>query len=336
MVLYEDSIRLLNGGETPSIKEKSNLRAILEDVNSPVTQKLHAKLFQAVIDKKHIDFGDIAKSEGNIKQYSGYQTMMDTLNTLMQLAQEQKSKDVVKYVNVVLTAIHNIEDLSSTYARGFQTKSDYVMLEYNTYVYMCVEATTALLYDFTDYIKNVSAMKVEISIRNTNNRADLFFFNQLASFNNVNATMGMDYRKYLDSCSNKGKEGFTGLSTDGMIGLGAVLAVAVSIVPITRKAISFVYKVRGDVSNELQMQANFLEMNKACVEANPAMTIEEKKKVLNKQEKLKRNLESYAAKIKVKNVRAENESAKTMKSEDKMFSVSNLKDEVSNSDFQIM
>lgn len=336
MVLYEESISLLNGGSAPTdCRETLNLRAILEDVNSPVTQKLHAKLYQAVIDKKHIDFGDIAKSEGNIKQYSGYPSMMDTLNTLMQLAQEQKSKDVVKYATIVTTAIHNIENLSSTYARGFQMKSDYVMLEYNTYVYMCVEATTALIYDFTDYIKNVTSMKMEISIRNTNQRADLFFFQQLKAFNDVNASMGMDYRKYLDTCSNRGKDGFTG-NIDEIIGIGAIVTVALSIVPITRKAISFVYKVRGDISKELQIQANFLEMNKSCVEANPGLTVDQKKKILSKQEKLKRNLESLSAKIKVKNVRAEKESATSMKSEDKMFSVDNLKDEVSSSDFQIM
>jgi hypothetical protein len=44
---------------------------ILEDATSPVTAKYKEKLFDSVIKRGHIDFGDIPASKGNIRTYSG-------------------------------------------------------------------------------------------------------------------------------------------------------------------------------------------------------------------------------------------------------------------------
>lgn len=94
--------------------------------------------------------------------------MMEVLNTIDGLANEQKNKEVMEYVAVVKKAISNIENLSSSYAKGFINKSDYVMLEYNTYVYTCIEATSSLLYEFVEYIKRPDQQVMTIQLKNTN------------------------------------------------------------------------------------------------------------------------------------------------------------------------
>ena len=65
---YIDNCHILSESTDGSfpVAESEQIRLVLEDVNSPVTRKYQEKMFQAVMDKAHIDFGDIPKSAGNI------------------------------------------------------------------------------------------------------------------------------------------------------------------------------------------------------------------------------------------------------------------------------
>ena len=109
--LYTESLLVLRDG----INSDEYVQTILEDANSPVTRKYQEKLYESIINKSHIDFGDIPKSNGNIRNYSGYNSMVETLDVIANLAIEKKANNVIEYVDIVKTAIHNIEELSSTY-----------------------------------------------------------------------------------------------------------------------------------------------------------------------------------------------------------------------------
>lgn len=314
--------------------EFERVQSILEDANSPITKKYQEKLFQSVIDKGHIDFGDIPKSAGNIKAYKGYNNMVETLTTLNSLAIDQKNKTVIEYTSIVQKAISNIEQLSSTYSKGFISKTDYVILEYNTYVYTCVEATTTLLYTFVDYMKRPDQDTMTITLSNSTLRADLFYIEQLKKFNNVNDKMGIDYRKMLESLCSKGKNNFLG--AEMVIGIAAVSVAAMAIVPITRELIYRFYHLRGSLSKSLEMQASFLEMNAACVQSNEVMTAEKKKKVLDKQLKLKNKLLKLSDFLKVKGVKSSQNSARDIKASNKMLTLDNLQADVSSSPIEFI
>lgn len=314
--------------------EFERVQSILEDANSPITKKYQEKLFQSVIDKGHIDFGDIPKSAGNIKAYKGYNNMVETLTTLNSLAIDQKNNTVIEYTSIVQKAISNIEQLSSTYSKGFISKTDYVILEYNTYVYTCVEATTTLLYTFVDYMKRPDQATMTITLSNSTLRADLFYIEQLKKFNNVNDKMGIDYRKMLESLCSKGKNNFLG--AEMVIGVAAVSVAAMAIVPITRELIYRFYHLRGSLSKSLEMQASFLEMNAACIQSNEVMTAEKKKKVLDKQLKLKNRLIKLSDFLKVKGVKSSQNSARDIKASNKMLTLDNLQADVSSSPIEFI
>jgi hypothetical protein len=314
--------------------EFERVQSILEDANSPITKKYQEKLFQSAIDKGHIDFGDIPKSAGNIKAYKGYNNMVETLTTLNSLAIDQKNKTVIEYTSIVQKAISNIEQLSSTYSKGFISKTDYVILEYNTYVYTCVEATTTLLYTFVDYMKRPDQDTMTITLSNSTLRADLFYIEQLKKFNNVNDKMGIDYRKMLESLCSKGKNNFLG--AEMVIGIAAVSVAAMAIVPITRELIYRFYHLRGSLSKSLEMQASFLEMNAACVQSNGVMTAEKKKKVLDKQLKLKNKLLKLSDFLKVKGAKSSQNSARDIKASNKMLTLDNLQADVSSSPIEFI
>ena len=333
--LISDSIKILvESTDTKTYgSEYASVKTILEDANSPVTRKYQEKLFQSIIDKKHVDFGDIPKSAGNIKAYSGYNNMMEVPNTIDGLANEQKNKEVMGYVDVVKKAISNIENLSSSYAKGFINKSDYVMLEYNTYVYTCIEATSSLLYEFVEYIKRPDQQVMTIQLKNTKYRANLYYFDQLNKFNSVNTKMGMDYRKLIESLCNKGRNNFLG--AEMIVGVAALSMAALAIVPLTRELIYRFYHMRSNLAQSLELQAEFLEMNKTCLEANDSITTEKKKKILEKQNKTRLRLLKLADIIRVKNAKGMNETKKDLDDDNKLLSINNLQDEISNSPFEL-
>jgi hypothetical protein len=330
---YYESMKILSENEQMSYGETKYLRMVLEDVNSPVTRKLEEKLFQSVIDKKHINFGSIPLSKGVIKDYEGYSAMEGTLNTIKDLAVENKNKEVLDYVNIVLKAIDNISTLSIAYQKGFQFKNEYIAMEYNSYVYFCVEATTSLIYSFIEYIKRPDQETMTITLKNNKLRADEFYFEQLKKFNTVCDTQGVNYRKMLDSmCTSK--DNFIG--TTAVIGIAAVITAALAIVPVTRAVVYQVYYLRGNISEQLDIQAQFMEMNKTCVEANSALTVQKKKEIVARQEKLVKTLRKLSDTIRVKSDKAVNTTIKETKNDNKSLTIDSIKDEVSNSDFELL
>ena len=335
--MISESINILMEGEyNPKTygTEYENIQNVLEDANSPVTKKYQEKLFQSVIDKKHINFGSIPKSEGNIRNYEGYPNMNKILEILYNLAVDQKNSNVLEYVTIVQKAVRNLENLSATYMKGYQTKTEYVELEYNTYVYTCVEATSTLLYQFVDYMRRPTDQIMTIVLKNDTLRADLFYFEQLKKFNNVNDKMGIDYRKMLESLCEKGRNNFLG--SEMVVGIAAISLAAMAIVPVTRECIYQIYHLREQLSKSLEMQATFLEMNAACVNSNEAFTAEKKKKILDKQSKMKDKLMKLANTLKVNAVKSKQNSKKEIKETNKMLSINSIQDEVSNSPFEFV
>lgn len=330
---YYESMLILSENETLSYRESKDLQAVLEDVNSPVTRKLEEKLFQSVLDKKHIDFGSIPKSKGNIKDYEGYSAMESTLNTIKDLATENKAGDVINYVDIVQKAIENISSMSVAYQKGFQFKNEYIAMEYNSYVYFCIEATTALIYSFVEYIKRPDTDTFVMVIKNSKLRADEFYFEQLKKFNMVCDTQGVNYRKMLDSMAVS-KDNFIGTTT--AIGIATVIAAAIAIIPITRAVVYQVYHIRGNISEQLDIQAQFMEMNKSCVEANSALTVQKKKEIVAKQEKLVKRLRKLSDTIRVKSSKSVEVATRETKNENKSLTIDSIKDEVSNSDFEFI
>lgn len=313
-------------------KEYYEVKTILEDATSPITASYRERLFQSVIDKGHIDFGSIPLSKGDIKSYSGYKNMIDTLDVIIGIGTEEKS-NVVGYANTVLEAIKNIEALTSVFQKGFAAKNEYVMLEYNTYVFTCVEATTTLIYEFVDFVKRPDKPTYVITLKDTKFRANTFYFEQLNAFNNVNKNMYTNYRKMLETMISSGRNNFTGAE---VIGIAAVSMAALAVVPITRALIYHLYNLRSSISSELDLQAAFLEMNKTCIEANDAFTEDKKKKIISKQESIRKFMSALSDKIRIKESKSVKVTDKEIEHDNKTMSVNKIRKDISDSPLSIL
>lgn len=319
--LVKESVRILSGCEKPSIKHEREIMHCFEDANSPVTSRYLEKLYMSVISKSHIDFDNIPQSAGDIEKYVGYKNMVAVLDNIDGICANMNNKQVQQYTLTVREAINNIRKLAPIYKKGFMAKNEYVMLEYDTFVYTCIQATSTLLYEFVDYMKRPDMTSVTITLKNTKYRANTFYIDQLAKYNAVNKKM--QYAKYLEGMLSNGKDNFVGAYT--AIGVTAVIAVALAIIPVMRELIYQFYNIRTNISDALAQQAYFLELNKACVEANSSFSKEKKADILMKQEKAKNMCLRLSDKLRVTHAKSMSAGEAAIRNDSKYLTLDNIK-----------
>ena len=331
--LFYESAKILADNPSDLLEIRKNI-IFLEDKLSPVNQQLQKNLYQSLIDKKHIDFGNISLSKGNIRQYTGYNSMMETLDTMRKLAKDDNTKNVINYVDTVKETIKFMETIATTFEKGFQVNCEFVVKEYNIMVYLCVEATTSLIYQFVDYIKRPEIDTFDIHLRNTKFRGDAFYFDMLDQFNRIMNVNQIEYTKMLENAIQSQKSNLIG--SDDVIGMVTVAAIGYFIIPFTRRAIYHFENLRGNLSESLATQAYFLEMNKASVNSNTGLDAAKRKKILEKQEKIKKKLIYLSDKLRVKYTKACTETKKNIDKENKLYSIDGLREQISDSDFSIV
>ena len=128
--------------------------------------------------------------------------------------------------------------------------------------------------------------------------AVLFYLEQIQKFNNVQEQMGIDYRKMLEGMLNSGRKNFVGID-DAVVGYAAIALAAMAVVPISREIVYRVYNTRKNISNALELQAQFLEMNKASVEHNENLSPDKRAKVVQRQANLANKFRQIASKLRV-------------------------------------
>ena len=143
------------------------------------------------------------------------------------------------------------------------------------------------------------------------------------------------YAKYVDSILKNGKENMI-LDPAIMVGAAAIAIVAFTIIPLTRKLIYCFKELRRKLSNTLAEQAYFLELNKNCLEYNTTMDEKKKQKILKRQEKLRNVLLSLSDKIKIDDVKAQQQSSREMQRDNKEMTIDGIRDEISDSDITIV
>lgn len=325
------------------------VQVILEDAENPIRARTLNKLYESLQANGRIDFGDIAKSAGDITNFSGYSYMMDTLKSLRELpAADVKTENAfLSQVAVVERAITNIRSCAPLYKLAFIKGNRIAILEYNAFTAACVEATTALLYNFVEYLyPKTGASSIVASVSAAKNSKGMFYLDQLRTFG-LTVDDGR-YRKYLASLVNNGTENFLGAAATGaavgagasaglLVGSVAIAAlVAVSVVPVTRRLIYSFQNARRSIADCLQLQAYYLELNQTILEANQTMDAGKKEKVLKRQNELRLKFLRLADKIRVESMRNEELTRRNLEKDNKVMSIDNIRDEISTDDIVLV
>lgn len=328
-ILLKDATNILCEGTNDSFHQ---IQLVLEDSTSPVTKTFKEKLYQSIVDRSHVDFGDIPKSKGDITKYSGYTSMLECLSALLKVAAEEKSKELSSAVNTVQTAIENIKSLRTVYTKAFATKADIGVIDYNTYVLTCVEATTSLISNYIDFIKTPSSNYV-MELKNTKFRANALFLEQLEKFNKVN--LNGNYGKYIGTVVNSGQENMF-LDTALIAGAAFVTTIALSIIPVTRELIYLYNELKRKLSDVFALQAYYLEMNRTTLEYNTTIKDDKKKKIIEKQEKLRKKFIYLSEKLRIADVKADDTARRKLDNDNRGMTRGDIEDEISDSDINIV
>ena len=109
---------------------------------------------------------------------------------------------------------------------------------------------------------------------------------------------------------------------------GAIIMILLSIVPIIRELIFFYYHSRVRLSDYLNMQADFLEMNKLAVQASEKSPTE-RKAIIKKQDDVIKKLRRKADKLQINDVDTNDVVKKEQKNEDSLWSLGNIEKQLS-------
>lgn len=329
---YMDSICILAESDNPSAKEISHIISVLEDGESPTSNMYVSKLYDSINEKSKIDYDNIPASKGDVDKYEGTPTMCEALNTIINLGQQQKSKMAVMIAQEILSTINNLRYTRDVYEKGYITNNNYVVTEYNILVYTCVNATSALIDAYVDFIKNPVKPEITNNPKAGRNAGVFYYYDVLKRFNEVFADTRNSHRKYLESLIAGGRDNFTGTAA---LGVATVAAAAIAVVPITRELVYQFYKIKSNLSDCLAQQAYFLELNKAAVEANTSFTDKKRSNILSRQEKVKNLMLKLSSKLRVDHIKATSASKQMLARDNRMLTLDNIEQEVNQAPLQL-
>lgn len=304
--------------EASSKEDQKFMRTMDKSDIHQVNGTLLQELYKSVLERKDVDFGDIPKSNGDIEKVKYYKTTVESLDTLTELYRKNNIDEPA--INTVKQAISNLKAFKNQFAMGFKANHQLVMMVYNTTVMAVIDATSNLIATYTNFIVSADPTYT------INNSHDKFrgcvSVDSLVKFNQ--SCENGQLAKALNFSIDEKKNAFLGAET---VVTGVVIMTLLSIVPITRELIYFFYRSRVKLSDYLETQATFLEMNKLATEASNASP-QKRDKVIKKQEKTIQKLRKLADKIAINDVDTRDVVKKQQKDENALWSLDNIEKQI--------
>lgn len=298
-----------------TFSDKAKLNMLTEAEQAVINNKMIGNIYQSALKKRDVDFDNMPLTKGDIQKFNGYDNIMGTLSTLKQLSSKFGIK--IEEINVIETAVSNIRVYKSVFERGFALDNDFLMMYYNSLVYACVESTSLVLSSYVEYVKTVNA--VDFTLKKGKGIAGNVCINNLKKFNQSVKTG--EFSKFTNTMLDKNKQNFVG-GTAATIAIG----LAVAIVPIARELIYYAYESRMNISEFLEQQAAFLEMNKVRLNSSE-MEAGQRNKVLAKQGEVIKKLEKYADRVRVNHKLTNKNASNKIKQDNKAWTINSVEDD---------
>lgn len=297
--------------------EKKRIMNLTEADLSQVSTNLVSKLYSSAIEKTHVDFGNIPTTKGDFTKYSGYTDMVECLQVVDAIA--VKSNIKIKETEIVSKAIGNIVMLRDIFTKGYALNKNFLMLQYTTLAASCVAATSSIIASFVDYVKTPD--KVEFTIIQSKTNQGVIHIDALDQFNKSVAS-----GEYTKVCNTILKDSRAlGLQESAVVITAAVITSVVALVALMRQIVFRFYYNRMKLSDYLEMQATFLRMNKATIEASESrLSPSERKKVIKKQADLADKLTKWSDKLRVEDVSADSKASREITQQNKTFSLDSM------------
>lgn len=313
-----------------TFKERTRLTALTESEKSQVNATLVTNLYQSAIDKNHVDFEDIPNSKGDITRYKGYKPMREILTLLDELSKKYNNK--IPELEIVNSALDNVVSFRDTFEKGFSLQKEFIILQYNTLVCACVEATSLLVATYVDSVKRPD-FSYEVIINRDSNAQGPLIIENLNKFNKSVRTG--DFSKVMQSVIRSGNENFAGSAVLTTMGVIAGLSM---VIPVTRELIFGFYYTRMKLSEHLKQQASLLEIHRQSLEIS-SMPANTRKQIIQKQSAQIKRLYDMSEKIKVQHQIGDSNAQRELKKENKTWTLDTIQAQSSATDsggFQLL
>lgn len=309
---------------TTTFAERNKIFALTEGETSAVDNTMVSNLYKSAVNKAHVDFEDIPESKGDITKYSGYTSMLSVISILKTLS--AKSNVKINELDIIETSLSNIVGYRDKFEKGFQLDKEFIILQYNSLVYACVESVSVVIASYVDYIKRPDRVDFGI-VKDPKINPGYLCLRNLSAFNE--SVKQGDFAKVMSAVINAGKQSFVGV--DDIIVPTLIIGGVIALVPIIRELIFYFYYSRMRTSDYLKQQAAFLDMNKNNVQS-ANLPAAKKKEVLKKQQDAAVLLNSLSDKIKVDRINTENKVNTEINTENKNWTLSNIQSQSASTD----
>jgi len=300
-----------------TLKEKNQIYSLKESDQNIVNNTMISNLYKSAIEKAHVDFNDIPNSKGDLTKFSGFKSMLDSVDLLHQLSNKTNVK--IDELDILDKAINNIINYKESFEKGFKLEKEFIILQYNILVCACIEGLSSIISSYVDFIKRPD--RIEFTLIKSPQLTGRICIMNLEKFNSC--VRSGEFGKVIKSVIDSGKEGFVGTETlmIGTLIVGGVLV----LVPLMRELIFYFYYSRLKISEYLKTQALFLEINKNNINMNSSLNSKNKKQILDRQQTVIRNLQALSDKIRVDDTTSTTQTYKNMNTENKGWSLGSVK-----------
>ena len=306
--MFNDNLDILYRNCTTFREQKEMKDFVMESAQNraTLTNKVNIKMVDAFLAKSDIDFGAIPESRGRIDRFIGFEALTASLEILE--SQEAKNKNG-STTEIIQTAIASIMSLANKFELAFKVDNQTLMLMYNTLVAAAVQGTSMLIGEMLMSDGKALNSKGKLDPHNRSRCVEL-----LADFNKKmeNPAMMRDINMILGGNKN----------LLGGVSMAIVIAASfMAIVPILRELVYLYYNSRMVVSDFIDQQVYFVQMNQRNLGADSTMTSQKRRMVEMKQQSIVKKLTGISDKIRVDHSMAINKADSAIKSDNKKWTL---------------
>ena len=322
MALENPSFRIIEEN-CADYKEKRELYELLENNSVQVGEKMISNIYEKTLTKSNVDFGSIPNSRGDIENCDGFILMTSTLSVLNSLATQSKVK--IPEILTIETAINYIKSNRNTFERAFKMNSEPMIMYYNTLVYSCIEATSILLSNYVDFVKTPNKAQMVIKKGSVNGVLGHIAFENLAFFNESCKNGNFNKLSNQLLTGTVSAQSSNELIAESVMGTAATgIIIATALIPLLRTVIYYYYYSKMKVTEFLDQQAYFLQLNEANINSN-ITEVNKRKEVIKKQKILMSRFENLADKIRLNDKVTKKHVAHEIKNENKNWTLDSVK-----------
>lgn len=231
------------------------------------------KLYGMMVHRlEDIDFKEVEQSQGDITRFKQYTRLRECVSTLKGLAKQ--SGNGIEEVEVISTAIDNLENNKLIFSRGFKLNVSFVKYLYNSIIMAVISDIGFFTTVCVEFIKTPQNT-VQMEINNLKRFKTKFYLvhKNLRSFNE--SVADGDFEKATMPLIKMKSKNFVSAGLLASIPGGSIITLVIAAViivkvflPMLRELSYLFYAFRTSVANYMLLQKKLLEANALRIKNN--------------------------------------------------------------------